>query len=70
MVAIDSQYLTIAQLATRWGVHPATVRRRLRDRTLSVLRLSHSIVLIPFEAIQKLEEEKTHASAGSTTRNL
>ena len=60
-------YMSIQQLADRWGVHPSFVRRKIRDGVLSVMRASYKVVLIPVTSIRQFEEDNTHVGTATGT---
>jgi excisionase family DNA binding protein len=50
-----SKKLTITQLAERLGVHPLTIRRRIKRGEIKALRLGAQIVRIELEEVERIE---------------
>lgn len=48
---------TIQQLATRWNVHPLTIRRRIHRGELRCLRFGRQLVRIELAEIERFEKE-------------
>lgn len=48
---------TIQQLATRWNVHPLTIRRRIHREELRCLRFSRQLVRIELAEVERFERE-------------
>ena len=48
---------TIQQLATRWNVHPLTIRRRIHRGEIRCLRFSRQLVRIEQAEVERFERE-------------
>ena len=51
----QSRKLTITQLAARLGVHPLTIRRRVKSGEIKVLRMGRQIVRIEMSEVKRIE---------------
>jgi excisionase family DNA binding protein len=50
-------HLSIAELASRWGCHPLTIRRRLKRGEIKCLRISSQLVRIELAEVERIEKE-------------
>ena len=57
--APDSGLFTLAELATRWSLHPEIVRRKAREANISIIRLSQKAIRFRVSEILKFEQECT-----------
>lgn len=39
--------LTVDQLADRWNVHPRTIRRKIKDEKIKIVRIGRSVRIHP-----------------------
>ena len=53
MAPMSKQLLTVAEVATRLGLKPATIRRRILERRIAYVKLGRA-VRIPTEAVEAL----------------
>ena len=53
MVPMSKQLLTVPEVATRLGLKPATIRRRILERRIAYVKLGRA-VRIPIEAVEAL----------------
>lgn len=53
MVPTSKQLLTVTEVATRLGLKPATIRRRILERRMPYVKLGRA-VRIPIEAVDAL----------------
>lgn len=54
---LSKTQFTIQELASRWSVHPLTIRRRIRRGEIRCLRHGRQIVRIEAAEIERLERE-------------
>jgi hypothetical protein len=55
----SSDYLTAAQLAERWGLHPATLKRWRKDRKGPAYFRTPGFVLYPLAEVEQYEKANT-----------
>ena len=53
MVLKSKQLLTVTEVATRLGLKPTTIRRRILERRIAYVKLGRA-VRIPIEAVEAL----------------
>lgn len=54
--ANDDRFYTVREAATRWKVHPETVRRQVRAGLIRVVLLGDNIPRIPVEEIHRVDQ--------------
>lgn len=61
--ANTESFFTPCQLASRWGWHPESVRRAIRQRRIEVVIIPGGRLLVPTAEVQRIEREGTLARA-------
>jgi excisionase family DNA binding protein len=56
MTMTHDQLLTVAQVAERLALKPATIRRMILERRIDVVRPSVRAVRVPLSAVEKIME--------------
>ena len=59
----DGPFLTVGEVAARWHCCIQTVHRRLKAGQLPRLMMNRRHILIPLEAVLKLEKDATYAES-------